>query len=202
MAGRDLDFATYHKVAEQFHPEAKADLQRKADQLTERCVSILASGPIVADESLFWYGQAAVSGDPLGTARVIVRFGVGKVPDGKVAAKVNDILRSGDAEAIFALADAMGRRNVGRPDAFGPFSGANDDGAAWQLAACQMGANCSGNSPAMRTMCLRAGIIAACGSSSLPQLYRQVLYMPADFERISNRARQIALYVRDRRRSG
>lgn len=93
------------------------------------------------------------------------------------------VLLSRDADAFAAMAVLMGPGSNGRQQTLAPLpAGSYLAEAAWQLASCRLGRDCSPDSSAVAIMCFGGGV--NCRLRSLEQFYLQEVLPPADRDKL------------------
>lgn len=152
------------------------------DKQVARCRGLADVGPVTIDEQRHWNTKAAENGD---TAAKLRAHKNPMLSDPRAASDVGEVvreaIRSGDPAATRELAFFMGIAGERYGLSRSRVSGTVLAGHAWELAACQQGANCGPSSPVMRDFCLHYGV---CGYPDLESVYANALLSPADFQSV------------------
>lgn len=150
-----------------------------ADNVERRCKNLIAREKIRSAKVFGLHAQARQGGDLAELAADLEK----PAPD-ETAAQVKDTLRrivsSRDAEAIGAIAQAMGTDHSDLQPAFGPFAGGQSHLVAWQLVACTLGQDCSPTGRVMRNLCVTS---SQCFAGSYQELMQQAYATPVEFAR-------------------
>lgn len=71
---------------------------------------------------------------------------------------VRRVVQSGDPDAYLAISEGMGVRRSGEADVYDGLAGTQNATFAWQLAACDLGLDCSSSGALMTQYCANGGI--------------------------------------------
>lgn len=175
-------------LAEKRQPEIKGYIDELLAIDQSRCGRFTKGDIGNLNSVLNQYASAAKNGDPKALAMQLTYGNLAAIPDQELAGYVQQIISSGNPDAIGALSNLMGLRAEDRETAFGPHSGSVNDQYAWQLAACSLGMNCGPNSALVRGYCLSGGM---CGVSSVDQVISTFLTSPAQYRAVVAESQQI-----------
>ncbi|WP_324319480.1 hypothetical protein [Arenimonas sp.] len=168
---------------------ALAESYRSAAAIREkRCARFTDGVAIAGDEQYFWYARAALKKDPQATAKILVKMDPANMSDQALREATQMVVSSKDPEALMELSKVMGERYQSRASVLGAVSGSHRSEYAWRLTACRLGANCTGNSPALIDYCLYSGFRSACNGSDLQEALRREALSPEDYEVAMNQS--------------
>lgn len=167
-------------------------LKKYGSEFTNRCADLVQHEPIsrkIVEES---YNKAASDGS-LEAMAYQLKKEVSDVygnpsPDASridgLHEKLIDLVSVGDPSTIFSLSELFGDNSKFS----GPATGSNIAVAAWQLAACDMGLDCSESSTLLRNFCF-GGMY--CEAGDLRTNMRNVAFSPFDFEKVLQLEKEI-----------
>jgi hypothetical protein len=170
-------------------------------------VSIAENGDDESGQGDFFWARAsaAASGD-LGARLVVARLPrpQARGPDATTAALLQEAMATGDAKDMGRMAELAARRSFGlvlgypEPPAVSQRGWAakpppHNAMATWFLVACDLGSDCSADSPTLDRLCLRYGF---CGYPSVEEALRDGLITDAEAAETENRRRWIVAKVR------
>lgn len=116
-----------------------------------------------------WFERAAAQGDPYSRVAIASR-NWSDLKSGDYQSLARDVVNSADPEAIFALGDLLALAPETaelaefKSGMAGPYSS-----YAWGIVACRLGADCSGGSYRMDSLCVNTGI---CGTGDFEDAIR------------------------------
>jgi hypothetical protein len=169
------------QAAERPNPARQLTINALSTQVS-RCRGLADIGPVTIDEQKQWNIRAAQSGD---TAAKLRAHKNPVLIDPNSASSLADVVReainSRDPAAMRELAFFLGIAAERYGLSPNSVSGTVLAGHAWELAACQLGANCGSSSPVMRDFCIHYGI---CGYPNLESVYANAMLSPADFQAV------------------
>jgi hypothetical protein len=169
------------------------DIYKNIGSVVEkRCKNFTRGQRVSMKEYNLWYGQAVLSRDGQAIARLVSNNIVAHPLDGQALREgVDMIIASRDPEALLDLANLMGSYNPSQSSALGPYSGRDIDENAWRLAACRLGANCSGRSPLLVNYCVNGISISACMGYNLQETIRRDILSPSEYAAAWSESTQI-----------
>lgn len=180
-AGDPLGFKEDMKLRSQLRPDLSQSIEAVTRKIEERCRGFIGTR-ISPDDINQILEKAASQGD---LASEVQLFGAALAKNDSALDVESQkelaerVLRSSDADAYAAMAEVMGPLASGRLEALAPLpAGTVSAEAAWQIAACRLGRDCSAGSSTVAQMCIGGGV--NCSLRSLEQFYLQEMLPPAD----------------------
>jgi hypothetical protein len=153
---------------------------------SNRCSDLVATHEITIETTKALRDRAAEHGD----LRALAAKLADDLPSASTevaTAALRDLVASGDAEAIAALATGMGTEIDTSLHAW-RHAGSDADVLAWELVACRLGRACGSAGHLMRRLCLEQG---QCRHDSYRDFVRQTLATADEFELVQNKERDI-----------
>lgn len=169
--------------------ENSTQFRQDIGRLSQRCSALISQGQVSLKNLKANYAKAARDGNAEAMAYQLSHAvfhdansderapPTATSPDFDPRQKILDILASGDPEAIFLLSGLFNENSRFR----GKATGSAIAEAAWQLAACDFGLDCSENSYLLRQYCINAG--AYCEPGDLRWHIRELRLAPAAYQR-------------------
>lgn len=167
-------------------------LKKYGSEFANRCTDLIQHEPVsreIVEES---YNKAASDGS-LEAMAYQLKKEVSDVyrnpsPDASridgLHEKLIDLVSAGDPSTIFSLSQLFGDNSKFS----GPAAGSNVAVAAWQLAACDMGLDCSESGALLRNFCF-GGMY--CEAGDLRANMQNVAFSPFDFEKVLQLEKEI-----------
>lgn len=156
-AGHAADPARYAQVG----PPGIAGVASARQRISQRCAGFAPGDGLAREQVLAARRQAALAGS-LAAEASLLALGRPLLDDADYRRDlVERVLATGDAEALYALAPAMGLRAARDPAMAGLVAGDVDAELAWRLAACRLGKDCGPGSMVMDSYCAHGGICSS-----------------------------------------
>ncbi|QBB71596.1 hypothetical protein ELE36_15210 [Pseudolysobacter antarcticus] len=169
--------------------ENSAQFREYIATLSQRCSALIQKEQVSLKTVRSNYAKAASEGNAEAMAYQLSRAVLLDVssddasspatttPSVDLRQKIIDIVNSGDPSAIFLLSGLFNENSLFRGKAVGSAVAE----AAWQLAACDLGLDCSENSVLLRGYCINGGVY--CESGDLRWHIRELTLAPVMYQR-------------------
>ncbi|WP_162455113.1 hypothetical protein [Pseudoxanthomonas kalamensis] len=149
------------KLIETARQDYVSSLKLARDRVAGRCRELSENYPaedFTYLSSMVLKTRAAKQGDLAAQASLLSSQAPISTDSQYIKNLIDDVINSKDPDAYLELSDAMGFQSVGKPEAYGKFSGGEEYTYAWQLAACRLGLDCSKTGDLMTKYCVNGGI--------------------------------------------
>ena len=166
------------RLWEKVDPSSTGPIEAALARRTARCQRFTRADLVEHDQQMALLRSAAAKGDPQALAR-FMSMDLEHVPDATLVADVNDVVASGDPEAINDLASVMSQRTEGRQQLFDLPSGSERSSWAWVSAACQLGLDCGPNGQVLQDACLSGSCYP-----SVDALIRDAILPPREYRQM------------------
>jgi hypothetical protein len=169
-------------------PERAAAFDAAIEREQKRCRGLISSASPASKEVSLWVHGAAANGD----LAAQVRLARGTLDPSNLVEFQSKLVASPDGPAMSEFGASLSDLSSDERQKVGGISVERLSDAAWALAACDFGEDCSATGEPLRTLCLRA---ALCDANRLEDAYRELL-SPLDFENAWRMRTQIVDAVR------
>lgn len=178
------------RLWEKVDPSSTGPIEAALARRTARCQRFTRADLVEHDQQMALLRSAAAKGDPQALARFL-SMDLEHVPDATLVADVNDVVASGDPEAINDLASVMSQRTEGRQQLFDLPSGSERSSWAWVSAACQLGLDCGPNGQVLQDACLSGSCYP-----SVDALIRDAILPPREYRQMLKHEQKILARIR------
>jgi hypothetical protein len=157
-AAAPADYASDTRAIADMQSRAAAARVAARERVSARCRRFVPADGLSYTAIVALTTEAAEAGD-LAAEAALLAMGEPLRPEAEYrAGLVERVRESRDPEAFVALAPAMGVRASGDPALAGEVAGTQLTEVAWQVAACELGMDCSADSALMTAHCANGGI--------------------------------------------
>lgn len=163
-------------------PASKSGIDGVKQRLVARCGGVDFGQPIPMEAVDLWVEQAAKGGDIASRIKIRTRSTQPLLAE-EVNELLEDVLTSGDPEALLEMSSLMSRPVVGELSGrYQQLAGDSTIGAAWGVAACRVGASCGSDSMLMDSICMSTG---KCSYRTYEEFLASEVVSPAERARMS-----------------
>ncbi len=172
----DGDLSQLPRMLQKQNPALKPAVDAVLARAKARCQRFTKSDKATYEQMHSQLVLAGQKGSPSAKAQLMTMMDTHLLPDDLFVKTVEEIIASGDSDAIARLGGVMGRNVFGREQLFDVPAASDAAENAYYLAACQLGKDCGPNSQLLAQICLN-GI--GCGYQSFEALLRDKMIPPA-----------------------